>query len=325
MTGHTRSVSHRAVVAAPAAVVHGLVADVAAGARLFPGQLHAELLADGLVRRWVLADEGVRSWVVRRVIGTEPLTISFDHHEPPPPVRAVRGAWSFRPLADGTTEVSVRHDVTVDDPGRAERMVADLDRNVPRQLDGYRWAAERWHELARLLVRAEGSAAYDGALDEVYGRFRAAAGPASVCLPGLIVVKEPAPEPWLRAVTGRWTFAARPAGGVLVTAAWTATLAEQADRGRAETLVTAAVRATLDGGAAGPSRDGHRPNGPVLDPVLDPAPAPHEPPPKQNGSGNPSDPDGPSTPATTPATTPTTPSPPSSSTAPGPDRAGRPR
>jgi ribosome-associated toxin RatA of RatAB toxin-antitoxin module len=256
-TPRPRVLVHEATVTAPAATLLALVEDVAAGPHFFPSHLHAEVLDDGLVRRWVVADGAVRAWTVHRSVDRTAGRILFTHHEPRPPVRSIRGTWSFTPLTGTTTRVEVRHDLDVTDPEAGARMAADLDRNVPRQLAGYADVAQNREFLNGLLVTARTSVVVANPPAEAFAALRDAPEPGrdgdtapypAVRLPlpdaavPTVVTKDSGCPEWLRSYVTQLTFRRTGRRGTLVTARHTALPAARTGRRQAEELVAARLR-----------------------------------------------------------------------------------
>ncbi|KAB2390038.1 SRPBCC family protein [Actinomadura montaniterrae] len=143
--------SHETTVAAAPDAVYELVADVVAAPRYFPPHLHAEILAvEGgrdLVERWVLDGGSVRSWRFHREADEAARRIVFEHAPPRPPLKRLRGEWTFEEKGAGTF-VRVRHtlEAPADAAAVAGRIGADLDEKVPMQL----------RHLAKLAAGIEG-------------------------------------------------------------------------------------------------------------------------------------------------------------------------
>lgn len=153
-----RHTVHTLVVAAPPAVVWGLVADVARWPVVFGPSLHVEVLADdGCHQRfalWALVNDEVASWTSRRTIDSRARCITFEQERSAAPVAAMGGEWRFDPAPGGGTEIVLTHHfaATGDDPGALELINAAVDRNSKAELDALRRIAEQDAHLPDLFL-----------------------------------------------------------------------------------------------------------------------------------------------------------------------------
>lgn len=157
---------HTQEIHAPAAAVHGLLADVAAWPRLFGPTVHVEYIersgAEERIQIWAQANEETKTWVSRRVLGD--LTISFRQEVSAPPVLSMGGKWIVEPRGDDACLVRLLHDFTAAD-GQADWVQRAVDRNSVSELDGLRQATERRDDL---LLSFEDTASIAGSVKDVY-------------------------------------------------------------------------------------------------------------------------------------------------------------
>jgi C7-C12 aromatase (ARO/CYC) len=173
--GHnsSRTVEHRAVVDAPAAVVFDTVAEVERWPQYFRPAVHAEYLERGesydVVQRWALVgDTAVHTWTSRRDLDRDGLRIAFEQLDVEAPLRRMGGEWVFKAVSDGQCEVEVRHSFEAVDAEAAARTEADLQRKAGFQLDTVKSTAERHEELAELVLSFEDPLFIGGRAEDAY-------------------------------------------------------------------------------------------------------------------------------------------------------------
>jgi ribosome-associated toxin RatA of RatAB toxin-antitoxin module len=165
-------VIHEVTVSAPAAALLELVADLSRSPLYMPSHLHAEVLerndSHDLVERWAISGDTVRNWRVRRSVDEAAGTIVFEHEKPKPPLKSMRGEWSFRPAGEATV-VRVSHSFDADgDATAARNTLADFDRNVPAVLDQVAELGPKIEKLRQYTITAERSGHVNAPIRDVY-------------------------------------------------------------------------------------------------------------------------------------------------------------
>lgn len=165
----------QAVVSAPVEVVRGLIMDVVGWTQLHDPAVHSEYLERGknedLTQQWsVVDDHTVRSWTARRWVREQGREIIFAHEPAKPPFADVRGGWTLRPQADGSTLVTMHHEFTLLKEGTelAARMVESMRHGSSSYLETLKYAAENREELARLIISFEDPLFISGSVEDVY-------------------------------------------------------------------------------------------------------------------------------------------------------------
>ncbi|MFB7274548.1 aromatase/cyclase [Streptomyces sp. NPDC056244] len=149
----THATEHSITVAAPQAVVYGLIADVAGWPAVFGPTVHVDVLEEAdperggeqLLRIWATANGQVRAWTSRRVLDPAARTVLFRQTVPAAPVASMGGEWRVESAGDGTSRVVLLHDYrAVDDDPAAEELIARaVDRNSLAELAALKEAAEQ--------------------------------------------------------------------------------------------------------------------------------------------------------------------------------------
>ncbi|MFE0673359.1 aromatase/cyclase [Streptomyces sp. NPDC058867] len=172
--GEVHEVEHRAEVAAPAALVYGLLSDVAHGPRLFPNIAHMERFSgDGTTERvgvWLMSGDRVFPWVALRVLRPAELRIDYRQETTQAPVADMGGSWVVEPRSERTCLVRLLHDCqpASTDPAVLKFIAETLDRNSTAELAALKEAAEREAADERLVVPIEDTARIDGSVEDVY-------------------------------------------------------------------------------------------------------------------------------------------------------------
>ncbi|MEV7401231.1 aromatase/cyclase [Streptomyces sp. NPDC091267] len=157
VTGTKHHTLHSVAVAAPAAVVYGIVADVAKWPQYFGPNVHVEHLEQDAsaerIRIWATANGAVKNWVSRRTFDAEGLRVDFRQEVSAPPVASMGGAWVVSPVGDGTSLLELHHDFSaVDDaPEHVEWIKAAVDRNSATELSNIKELAEQHERLDELV------------------------------------------------------------------------------------------------------------------------------------------------------------------------------
>ncbi|MEV2196524.1 aromatase/cyclase [Streptomyces phaeochromogenes] len=169
--------AHRMVVASPAGVAYGLLADAVRWPIFFPHHIHVEQLDfDGRRQRlriWVSAAGEIRSWMVVRTLDAARRQVEFRLELSAEPVNAVVGSWSVEPLGSGHARVVLRHHFLV--AGDAADEVAwamqAIELNSQVELAQLKSLAARWDRLDDLVLTCEDSVRINGPVERVYEFF----------------------------------------------------------------------------------------------------------------------------------------------------------
>jgi aromatase len=140
---------HTIEVAAPAAVVYGLVADVTRWPQVFGPTVHVEVLDQDeeheRLQIWATANGEVKSWTSLRQLDPHTQRIVFRQEVSQPPVGAMGGEWRIVPRSAQETTVVLSHDYTAvnDDPENAAWIARAVDHNSSAELAALKATAER--------------------------------------------------------------------------------------------------------------------------------------------------------------------------------------
>ncbi|MGF1428686.1 aromatase/cyclase [Kitasatospora sp. LaBMicrA B282] len=136
----TREVEHEITIAAPAAAVYQLLADVTNWPRIFPPTIHVDRVeAQGneeRIRIWATANGEAKNWTSRRTLDPEALRITFRQEIPAPPVAAMGGTWIIEPIGEQESRVRLLHDYRAvnDDPHDLLWIEVAVDKNSTSEL-----------------------------------------------------------------------------------------------------------------------------------------------------------------------------------------------
>ncbi|WAZ24649.1 SRPBCC family protein [Streptomyces cinnabarinus] len=167
-------VEHRAEIAAPAAFVYRLLADVTHWPRLFPNIAHMERFSgDGTNERvgvWLTSGDRVFPWVALRVLRPGELRVDYRQETTQAPVADMGGSWIVEPLSERACRVRLLHDCrpASDEPATLEFIAGTLERNSTAELAAFKEAAEREAADERLVTEIEDTARVDGSVADVY-------------------------------------------------------------------------------------------------------------------------------------------------------------
>ncbi|GAB2937433.1 aromatase/cyclase [Streptomyces heilongjiangensis] len=170
----TREVEHEITVAAPAAELYRLIAEVENWPRIFPPSVYVDHVEKGereeRIRIWATANGEPKNWTSRRVLHPEELRIEFRQEVPAPPVAAMGGTWIIEPVGDGESRVRLLHDYSAidDDPERLAWIDAAVDRNSRAELASLKTNAELAVRAVGLTLSFEDSVRVDGSAKDVY-------------------------------------------------------------------------------------------------------------------------------------------------------------
>ncbi|BBB01459.1 putative aromatase [Actinacidiphila reveromycinica] len=170
----THATEHTITVAAPAAAVYRLLADVGGWPTIFAPTIHVDHLerSDGQerIRIWATAGGEPKSWTSHRTLDPGALRIDFRQEVSTPPVARMAGTWIVEPRGEDASEVRLLHDYSaVDDaPEGLEWIDRAVDHNSRVELEGLRANVERAHQAAELTFSFEDVVHVGGALKDVY-------------------------------------------------------------------------------------------------------------------------------------------------------------
>ncbi|WP_329297198.1 aromatase/cyclase [Streptomyces sp. NBC_00659] len=172
-TERVHRTSHDVEIAAPAAVVYGLVSDAVQWPLFFPPNVHVQRLesdgTDERLRMWATANDTVKSWTSRRRLDPAGRRIDFRQEVPASPLTAMGGSWIVEERG-GSSRLVLLHDFTVDQdrPEDVEWVERATDTNSRAELGRVRDLAERWTRLDALVLSFEDSVRVKGPGRPVY-------------------------------------------------------------------------------------------------------------------------------------------------------------
>lgn len=169
-----RRTAHEITVAAPAAAVFDLIAEVRNWPRIFPPTIHVDHIekqpGHERIRIWATANGEAKSWSSRRELEPEQLRVNFQQEVSAPPVASMGGAWVIEPLSDDTSRVRLLHEFrAVDDAPEGLAWIEQaVDRNSRSELAALKQNVELAHAAADLTFSFTDSVTVDGAAKDVY-------------------------------------------------------------------------------------------------------------------------------------------------------------
>lgn len=176
----TGCMEHQIEVAAPAAAVYRLLAEVANWPVLFPPTVHVERLertepSGGEVyeriRIWATANGEAKNWTSRRVLDPHALRIDFRQEVSAPPVAAMGGSWLIEPISGDGCRVRLLHDFQAvgDDPAGVAWIRGAVDLNSRSELAALKTSVELATGAAsELRLSFEDTVWIAGAVGDVY-------------------------------------------------------------------------------------------------------------------------------------------------------------
>ncbi|GAA4078566.1 MULTISPECIES: aromatase/cyclase [Actinomadura] len=173
-TDGVREVEHEITVAAPAAQVYDLIAQVENWPRLFPPTVYVDHVDKGeteeRIRIWATANGEIKNWTSRRRLDRERLRIEFRQEVSSPPVASMGGTWIIEPLAADTSRVRLLHDYRAvdDDPEKLAWIDRAVDRNSTSELAALKANAELVTGDRDVLLSFEDTVEIDGSAKDVY-------------------------------------------------------------------------------------------------------------------------------------------------------------
>ncbi|MBF6328253.1 aromatase/cyclase [Nocardia transvalensis] len=167
-TSREHSTAHTLTIAAPPAVVYGLVADVSRWPALFGPAVYVRQIE--LTERsqhfeiWAIVNGDIAHWESRRSLDPSRLRIEFAQVRSQHPVEAMRGEWICRELAPGRTEVTLGHTFTAADDRQStvESIRRALNSNSSRELAALAAAADHGYHVSDVVFSFSDSVDIDG-------------------------------------------------------------------------------------------------------------------------------------------------------------------
>jgi aromatase len=174
MAENRREVEHEIQVAAPAAQVYELIANVTNWPRIFPPTIYVDHLerdaGSERIRIWATANGTAKTWTSHRVLDSAARRIRFQQEISAPPVASMGGTWIVEPLAETESRVRLLHDYrAIDDkPDDLEWIDQAVDRNSRSELAALKENVELASRSAALTRSFEDSVHVDGSAKDVY-------------------------------------------------------------------------------------------------------------------------------------------------------------
>lgn len=169
-----REIEHEIAIAAPAADIYRLLADVANWPRIFPPTIYVDRVEQGeneeLIHIWATANGEAKRWTSRRVLDPENLRIEFRQQVSAPPVAAMSGTWVIEQVSDHVSRVRLLHAYRAvdDDPAGLEWIDRAVDGNSRSELAALRTNVEQAHAAADLTFSFVDSVHVDGSAKDVF-------------------------------------------------------------------------------------------------------------------------------------------------------------
>jgi aromatase len=170
----TRQVEHEITVAAPAAAVYRLIAEVENWPRIFPPTIYVDHLERGegeeRIRIWATANAEAKNWSSRRTLDAENLRITFRQEVSTPPVAAMGGTWIIESLSGTSSRIRLLHDYRAidDDPEGLKWIDEAVDRNSLSELAALKTNVELAHASAEITFSFEDTVRMDGSAKDAY-------------------------------------------------------------------------------------------------------------------------------------------------------------
>ncbi|MEI5527147.1 aromatase/cyclase [Streptomyces brasiliscabiei] len=169
-----REVQHEITVAAPAAAVYRLIADVRNWPRIFPPTIYVECEEQGegaeRIHIWATAGGEAKNWTSRRTLDPERLRITFRQEVSAHPVAAMGGTWIIEPLSEDGSRVRLLHDYRAvdDDPASLAWIDEAVDRNSRSELAALKENVEAAHAAEDLTFSFEDTVRVNGSAKDVF-------------------------------------------------------------------------------------------------------------------------------------------------------------
>lgn len=170
----THFTTHSTPVAAPAATVYAIVADVTQWPLRFAPNVHVELLEQDAdserIRIWATANGEVKNWVSRRELDPVARTVSFRQEVSAAPVASMGGRWIVSPVDEHTSLLELEHDFSAvdDDPEGLDWIGRAVERNSGSELSAIKALAELGPQLDELSFSFEDTVHIAGSGADVF-------------------------------------------------------------------------------------------------------------------------------------------------------------
>jgi aromatase len=175
-TATDRVTRHVRVVHAPAEVLYGLVADVTRWPVLFGPSIDVHHLERNpgreRFRLWASVGGRVANWTSERTLDSSGLRITFDQEHSRAPITSMGGAWNFRPLPGGRTEVVLDHHFAANGQRPLELLADAVDRNSEDELTALERFAELDEPIEEIVATFEDTVRLPVGVAEAYGFIR---------------------------------------------------------------------------------------------------------------------------------------------------------
>lgn len=169
----THETEHAITVAAPAAAVYQLLADVENWPLIFPPTIYVDHLersgGQERIRIWATANGEAKSWTSHRTLDPRARRIEFRQEVSAPPVARMSGTWIVEEAGEGS-RVRLLHEYrAVDDSSQGLKWIdRAVDRNSRTELAALRENVERTHGAAESTFTFEDVVRIDGSVKDVY-------------------------------------------------------------------------------------------------------------------------------------------------------------
>lgn len=169
-----REVEHEITIAAAAAEVYRLIAEVENWPLIFPPSVYVDHVERGereeRIRIWAIANGEAKGWTSRRTLDPEGLRITFRQEVPAAPVAAMGGTWIIEPLGADESRVRLLHDYRAvdDDPEKLAWIDRAVDRNSRSELASLKSNVERVTGAAELTLSFTDTVEIKGSARDVY-------------------------------------------------------------------------------------------------------------------------------------------------------------
>ncbi|MER7670878.1 aromatase/cyclase [Kitasatospora sp. NPDC096128] len=169
-----REVEHEITIAAAAAEVYRLIAEVENWPLIFPPSVYVDHVERGereeRIRIWATANGEAKGWTSRRTLDPEGLRITFRQEVPAAPVAAMGGTWIIEPLGADGSRVRLLHDYRAvdDDPEKLAWIDQAVDRNSRSELASLKSNVERVTGAAELTLSFTDTVEIKGSARDVY-------------------------------------------------------------------------------------------------------------------------------------------------------------
>ncbi|MDH6137088.1 aromatase [Kitasatospora sp. MAA4] len=169
-----REVEHEVTIAAPAAAVYRLIAEVQNWPRIFPPTIYVDHVEKGereeRIRIWAIANGEAKNWTSRRTLDPENLRIDFRQEVSTAPVASMGGSWVIESLSPTESKVRLLHDYRAvdDDPKSLAWIDEAVDRNSRSELAALRTNVELAHASEELTFSFEDTVQINGSAKDVF-------------------------------------------------------------------------------------------------------------------------------------------------------------